>query len=139
MLTSFQAKLNEIQPNKEVGGIVLPVIFEILKKWSLSVNDQMIILGLDSEKTLDCWATHPEQVEMTTDLLIRISNVLGIFKSLEILIPDPDVADRWLSTGNDNPVFGGTPPLDRIRSGAIKDIAAVRNFLYVQQCGLGSL
>ena len=40
--------------------------------------------------------------------MVRIEPIApGIFKALEILLPDPDIADRWLSTPNDNSFFNG--------------------------------
>lgn len=121
-----------IQSNPEVSGIVLPVIFEILSKWSFGVEDQMIVLGLSEEQALHYWKAHPEDVEMMPDLIERISYMLGIFKSLEVLLQDPQIADNWLSTPNDNKLFNGEPPKSLLLSGTLADLATVRNFLDTQ-------
>ena len=89
----------------------------------------MTLLGLSNEKTLYNWKNHPEKAKLTRDLLERASYILGIFKSLEILLPDSVLADHWLTTPNDNPAFNGTAPLDRVLAGQVTDLALVRNFL----------
>ena len=133
MSTNLQDRFTAILSNPHASRTVIPVIFEILEKWSFSVEDQIIVLGLSEEKTLRDWRASPENVKLTFDLIERISYILGIFKSLEILLPDPQVADNWLSTPNDNPKFKGTAPKSSVLSGLISDLAAVRNFLKVQE------
>jgi hypothetical protein len=70
---------------------------------------------------------------MTDDRIERISYILGIFKSLETLLPDPQIVDNWLSTPNDNFLFNGAPPKSRLLTCAIADLAAVRDFLTPQK------
>ena len=89
----------------------------------------MTLLGLSNEKTLYNWKSQPETVRLTRDLLERASYILGIYKSLQILLPDEALADQWLSTPNDNPLFNGTAPLDRLLGGQVMDLAVVRDFL----------
>jgi len=60
---------------------------------------------------------------------------LGIYKSLQILLPDQTLADQWLATPNDNPLFNGTAPLDRLLAGQVVDLAVVRDFLDAQRGG----
>ncbi|HFE48004.1 MAG TPA: DUF2384 domain-containing protein, partial [Chromatiaceae bacterium] len=45
------------------------------------------------------------------------------------------LADQWLSTPNDNPLFNGTAPLDRLLAGQVVDLAMVRNFLDAERGG----
>ena len=124
-----------LQRGSAVTGSLLPAIFNIFGRWSLTGAQQMALLGLSNEKTLYNWKSHPEKAKVTRDLLERASYILGIFKSLEILLPDPVLADRWLTTPNDNPVFSGTAPLDRVLAGQVTDLALVRNFLDAERGG----
>lgn len=124
-----------LQRGSAVTGSLLPAIFNIFGRWSLTGAQQMALLGLSNEKTLYNWKSHPEKAKLTRDLLERASYILGIFKSLEILLPDPVLADRWLTTPNDNPVFSGTAPLDRVLAGQVTDLALVRNFLDAERGG----
>jgi|TARA_R110001599_G_scaffold267834_2_gene468743 hypothetical protein len=133
MESSILARFTEIQSNPNASRVVLPVIFDIFTKWSLSMSSQLILLGLSEEKALrDCRET-PEEVELSLDLIERISLILGIFKSLQILMPVPHLADAWLKTPNDGPVFNGAPPKSHLLSGEIADLAAVRNYLSYQE------
>ncbi|NKI18667.1 hypothetical protein HCU74_14735 [Spongiibacter sp. KMU-166] len=123
----------EIQSSPEASRVVLPVIFDILSKWSFTIDDQLIILGFKEEKVLrDCMEA-PEKVELTMDLIERVSLILGIFRSLEIVLPAPHIADAWLNTPNENSVFKGVPPKSHLLSGSIDDLAAVRDFLSYQE------
>lgn len=121
--------VKQLQANPEAAAIVLPVIFNIFSMWKLTGAEQMTVLGLNNEKTLYNWKKAPAKAKLTYDLIERISYVLGIFKSLEILLPDPEIADKWLSTPNDNLMFNGSPPKERMLAGMVMDLAAVRNFL----------
>ena len=118
-----------------VARSLLPAMFKIFGQWSLTGAQQMTLLGLSNEKTLYNWKNHPEKAKLTRDLLERASYILGIFKSLEILLPDSDLADHWLTTPNDNPAFNGTAPLDRVLAGQVTDLALVRNFLDAERGG----
>lgn len=122
-----------LQRNSSVASSLLPAIFAIFSQWSLTGAQQMTLLGLSNEKTLYNWKNQPEKAKLTRDLLERASYILGIYKSLEILLPDEALADQWLSTPNDNPMFNGTAPLDRLMAGQVVDLAVVRNFLDAQR------
>lgn len=118
-----------LQRGRAVTASLLPAVFNIFRQWGLTGAQQMTLLGLSNEKTLYNWKNHPEKAKLTRDLLERASYVLGIYKSLQILLPDPAAADRWLTGANDNPLFNGTAPLDRMLAGQVTDLAHVRNFL----------
>lgn len=124
-----------LQRGSSVGSSLLPALFNIFSRWRLSGAQQMTLLGLGNEKTLYNWKSQPGKAKLTRDLLERASYILGIYKSLEILLPDPALADRWLATPNDNPLFNGTAPLDRLLAGQVVDLAVVRDFLDAQRGG----
>lgn len=124
-----------LQRGPSVGASLLPALFNIFGRWGLTGAQQMTLLGLGNEKTLYNWKSRPEKARLTRDLLERASYILGIYKSLEILLPDAALADRWLATPNDNPLFNGTAPLDRLLAGQVMDLAVVRNFLDAERGG----
>ncbi|MAK43119.1 MAG: hypothetical protein CMN80_03060 [Spongiibacter sp.] len=125
----MSAAITTIQQNPRTGAVVLPVVFSIFDKWGLTGSEKMTLLGLVNERTLYNWIGQPGKASLTPDAIERISYILGIFKALEILLPDPDIADRWLSTPNDNSFFNGTAPKERMLAGMVVDLAAVRSFL----------
>lgn len=114
---------------------LLPAIFTIFSQWQLTGAQQMTLLGLSNVKTLYNWKNQPEKSKLTRDLLERASYILGIYKSLQILLSDQLLADGWLSTPNDNPLFNGTAPLERLLAGQVVDLATVRNFLDAERSG----
>jgi len=118
-----------------VASSLLPAIFNIFSQWRLTGAQQMTLLGLSNEKTLYNWKSQPEKAKLTRDLLERISYILGIYKSLQILLPNPAQADRWLASPNDNPLFNGSAPLERLLAGQVVDLAIVRDFLDTQRGG----
>ena len=124
-----------LQRGSSVGSSLLPAIFNIFRQWRLSGAQQMTLLGLTNEKTLYNWKSKPEKAKLTRDLLERTSYILGIYKSLQILLPDEALTDQWLATPNDNPLFNGTAPLDRLLAGQVTDLAVVRNFLDAERGG----
>ena len=117
------------QRGSSVTSSLLPAIFKIFSQWRLTGAQQMTLLGLSNEKTLYNWKSQPEKAMLTRDLLERASYILGIYKSLQILLPNQALADQWLPTPNYNPLFNGTAPLDRLLAGQVVDLAVVRNFL----------
>ena len=117
------------QRGSGVVQALLPALFKIFSQWHLTGTQQMTLLGLSNENTLYNWKRRPEQVRLTRDLLERASYILGIYKALQILLPEEMLADQWLTTPNDNPLFNGTAPLDRLLAGQVVDLAVVRDFL----------
>ena len=124
-----------LRRGSDVTGSLLSAIFNIFSQWQLTGAQQMALLGLSNEKTLYNWKGKPDKAKLTKDHLERASYILGIYKSLQILLPDETLADRWLSSPNDNPLFQGTAPLDRLLAGQVVDLAVVRNFLDAERGG----
>ena len=58
-----------------------------------------------------------------------MSYVLGIYKALQILLPDAEAADAWVRKPNAAPLFGGKPALHRMLSGNVADLYVVRQYL----------
>ena len=133
----MSASTAEVLSNRgeSVSKALLPTLFNIFEKWGLTGKQQMVLLGLTNEKTLYNWKSKPGSAKLSKDLLERASYILGIYKSLQILIPDAHLADGWLSTPNDNSYFNGKTPLDRMLAGHVVDLAEVRQFLDAQRSG----
>lgn len=124
-----------LQRGASITTALLPALFNIFSQWRLTGAQQMTLLGLSNEKTLYNWKGQPAKAKLSRDLLERASYILGIYKSLQILLPDPVLADRWLTMPNDNPLFNGMAPLDRLLAGQVVDLAVVRNFLDAERGG----
>jgi hypothetical protein len=66
---------------------------------------------------------------LSFDTLTRLSLILGIYKSLQLLYPEPRFADSWIRMPNTNQLFGGTPPLTLMIDGGIDGLYKVRRLL----------
>ena len=118
-----------LQPYSIDPGSLLPAIFNIFSLWRLTGQQQMTLLGLSNEKTLYNWKKQPEKAKLTRDCLERASYILGIYRALQVLFTDEAQSDQWLHAPNDNPLFGGTAPLDKMLEGLVVDLAVVREHL----------
>jgi hypothetical protein len=118
-------------PNrKDLTGPALRTFFRIADAWKLKEPEQMLILGLDSRSTLQSWK-RGAVAAIPKDALERISYVLGIYKGLQILLPKS--ADEWVHKPNKSPVFGGRSALERMVSGNVADLYAVRQYIDAQR------
>lgn len=94
----------------------------------------MTLLGVTARSTFFKWKKNSD-VELSRDTLERISYLLGIYKALQILLPDPHAADAWVRRPNQAPVFGGRSALERMLSGHVADLFVVRRYLDAQRGG----
>ena len=119
---------------KGLSAPALRTFLRIAALWGLSVDEQMTLLGLTARSTYFKWKRDPGVV-LPRDTLERISYVLGIYKALQILLPDEKAADEWLMRSNSAPVFGDRSALDRMLSGQVADLFVVRQYLDAQRGG----
>jgi hypothetical protein len=101
----------------------------IAQAWGLSVDEQLTLLGQPPRSTFFAWRKHPDKAALPRDTLERLSNLLGIYKSLQILLPDPAAADAWVRKPNSAPGFGGRSALQQMLAGNVSDLNGVRRYL----------
>src|SRR5215469_17372883 len=90
----------EAKPDRRVlSALALRAFFRIAQLWNLSAREQMTLLGLSARSTFYKWQKDP-QVELPRDTLERLSYILGIYKALQILLPDAEAADCWIRKPN---------------------------------------
>ena len=118
----------EQAPAGDLGGPALRSFFRLAEHWKLRIAEQRRLLGDPAESTFFKWKRdqdgHPAR-----DVIERISYLLGIWKSLQILFPDPAVADAWVRKPNKAAMFGGRSALERMLAGNVSDLNAVRRYL----------
>jgi hypothetical protein len=115
-----------------LGGAGLRAFANIAEAWSLPVADQLKLLGIASRSTFFKWRRE-RNPRLPRDTLERLSYLLGIYKSLQILLPDPKIADEWVRKANAAPTFGGRSALERMLSGQVADLYVVRQYLDAQR------
>jgi Protein of unknown function (DUF2384) len=101
----------------------------IAAAWGLSVEQQLVLLGQPPRSTFFAWRKQPDKAHLPRDTLERLSCLLGIYKSLQILLPDPAAADGWVHRPNTAAPFGGASALQRMLGGNVSDLHLVRRYL----------
>src|SRR5437899_11920577 len=120
------SQLSPIPPDrrrdpKVRGAMSAPAMrafFNVAGTWRLNNEEQRALLGWPPESTF--YKYKAGQVgTLSYDMLMRISLVLGIYKDLRVLYPEPNLADAWVKLPNSNPLFGGRPALVLMTEGGI--------------------
>lgn len=110
-----------------LAGPALRTFFNVAEAWHLSTDEARTLLGNPPRSTFFAWKK--TGAPLARDTLERISYVLGIYKALQILLPDAQAADAWVRKPNSAPLFGGKPALERMLSGNVADLYVVRQYL----------
>jgi len=114
---------------RRMAAAGLRAFARIAAAWGLTVDEQLRLLGSPPRSTYFAWRKHPEKASLPRDTLERLSNLLGIYKSLQILLPDAAAADAWVRQPNQAPPFGGGTALARMLGGNVSDLNLVRRYL----------
>ena len=110
----------------------LRTFFRIAALWQLSVDEQLVLLGSPGRSTYFKWKKEGA-TSVPRDVLERLSYILGIWKALQILLPDEAAADGWVRRPNEAEPFGGRSALERMLSGNVADLYEVRRYLDAQR------
>jgi hypothetical protein len=122
------------QVRRSMSGPAMRAVFSIGAAWQLQAEEQRALLGWPAASTFFKYkAGHVSTLPY--DMLMRISLVLGIYKDLHILYPEPDLANRWVRLPNSNPLFGGQPALSLMTGGGIDGLYQVRRLLDARRGG----
>ena len=122
------------QPRRDLAAPALRTFFNIAALWRLSVEEQLTLLGLGARSTYFKWKQEPP-ASLPPDTLERLSYILGIYKALQILLPDERAADEWVRRPNAAPPFNGQSALDRMLQGKVADLYEVRRYLDAERGG----
>lgn len=107
-------------------AIALRAFFQIAAHWQLDADQCRTLLGAPARATYFQWKAG-RIGRVPHDVIRRISWLLGIWKALQILFPQPERADAWLH--RPNTLLGGQSALQRMLAGDVSDLAEVRNLL----------
>ena len=113
---------------QKMSGPALRSFFKLALTWDLNVAEQRALLGWPATSTFHKYKSG-DNGTLSVDTLTRISLVLGIYKALNILYPDAQLANRWVKLPNSNPLFGGKPALVLMTDGDIDGLLQVRRLL----------
>jgi len=121
---------------RKMSGSALRTFLNVASSWKLSVEEQRALLGWPAESTYFKYKAGKVSA-LGYDTLMRISIVLGIYKALHILYPEPQLADAWIRLPNTNPMFGGRPALALMVEGGMDSLYQVRRLLDSRRGGGG--
>ena len=119
---------------RRMSGPAIRTFFNIGSAWGLAVAEQRALLGWPAPSTYHKYKAGNVSA-LSYDALTRISLVLGIYKALHILYPEPELANRWVKLPNANPMFGGKPALSLMTDNGIDGLYQVRRLLDARRGG----
>ncbi len=112
----------------------LRAFFRIMELWQVNSDDARVLLGQPGRSTFFKWKKEGAG-SLPHDVVRRISYVLGIYKTLQIIFQQPGQADAWVR--KPNAAFGGRTALEHMLGGDVTDLALVRRTLDAVR-GLGA-
>lgn len=123
------------EARERLSPSALKAFFNIIDRWSLRDEDARVLLGGVTNGPYYDMKKHPDGRVLDADKLLRISYLVGIFKSLNILHGEA-VADEWVRLANANRMFGGATPLAFMMQGGTPAMQAVRRLLDARRGGI---
>ncbi len=129
--------LSRLEERRRLPPAALKALFNIVEHWQISDEDARQLLGGISNGAyyqLKRNTAHARLKTLDQDRLVRISYLIGIFKSLNILYSQR-LADQWMQLPNTNPIFAGRTPLDYILRGGTPAMDMVRRLLDARRGG----
>ena len=118
-----------------LSASALKAFFNVIERWHVRDEDARRLLGGISNGPYYEMKRRPEGRVLDADKLMRISYLIGIFKSLNILHREV-LADEWVRLPNANRIFSGATPLDYMMRGGAPAMQTVRRLLDARRGGL---
>lgn len=113
---------------RRLSAPALRTFFSIARAWELSTTEERALLGWPPSSTFHKYKSG-DVAALSFDTLTRLSLVLGIYKALQILYPEPAFADRWIRMPNAHPLFGGRSPIAFLCDAGFDGLLQVRRLL----------
>lgn len=115
------------RPNAEMAAVALKACARVSEAWGLSLREAAGLVDM-SESTWKRARKPGFAGDLTRDQLLRLSAIIGIYKSLELYFSAP-VSREWMTRPNTGPLFGGARPIDTVIEEGLPQILAVRTYL----------
>src|SRR2546430_2666504 len=90
---SASDKRSPPQQAAQAAAAGLRAFTRIAELWGLSIAEQQTLLGIASRSTYFKWKKDPH-ARLPRDTLERLSYLLGIYKALQLLLPQARAADE---------------------------------------------
>jgi hypothetical protein len=119
---------NDPAVRRRLSAPALRTFFNIARAWELPATAERALLGWPPPSTIHKYKSGDAGV-LSFDTLTRVSLVLGIYKALHILYPEPAFADAWMKMPNSNALFGGRSPMAFIADAGLDGLFQLRRLL----------
>jgi hypothetical protein len=126
--------LGKREVRERLSPSALKAFFNITERWQIRDEDARALLGGLSNGPYYRWKKDPNRT-LDTDVLTRVSLLIGIFKALNIVYGEK-LADEWVRLPNQNRIFGGQTPLAYMMAGGLPALQTVRQLLDARRGGL---
>jgi hypothetical protein len=120
--------LTDAATRRRLSPSAIAAILKIAERWGLKNDDAMKLLGGASHGRYYELKKNSHRGVLTQDELTRVSLLIGIFKSLNILF-GKKLANQWILRPNSNPMFQNSPPFDVLVRGGVPGMLSVRRLL----------
>ncbi|MFW8635690.1 antitoxin Xre-like helix-turn-helix domain-containing protein [Cribrihabitans pelagius] len=111
----------------ELTAVALKAYARAAGAWGLTLKEAAALADM-SESTWKRARKPGFSGELTKDQLLRLSAIIGIYKSLELYFSEP-LARAWITRPNTGPLFGGARPVDTAIEGGLPQILNIRTYL----------
>ena len=118
--------LSRLETRERLSQSAIDGFFAITEKWRVPVEQAGELLGGVPRSTV--YKMKAASGTLRQDELTRVSYLISIYKALHILLPD-ELADRWITQPNDDPLFSGQTPLNHMIRVGIPGMQQVRSLL----------
>lgn len=108
-------------------AVALKAYGRIVELWGLKLREAAQLVDM-SESTWKRARRPGYSGALGKDQMLRISALVGLFKSLELYFSEP-IAREWIKLVNEGPEFEGMRPLDAMISGGLPKIIRVRAYI----------
>jgi hypothetical protein len=115
----------------EEAAAMFRAALKIFRLWGVT-DDQAAVLLDAPRRTFARWKGGPIG-RLGRDSKARLSNLMGIHKSLRIVFHDPTRGYAWIKAPNE--AFSGRSALDVMLGGDLTDIMRVRRYLDAERGG----
>ena len=116
------------------GAVALKAFGRIVQEWGLTLAEAAALADM-SESTWKRAKKPGFAGDLTHDQMLRLSAVVGIYKSLRLYFSD-EIAQGWIRLPNQGPLFGGARPVDTMIEDGLPQFLRVRDYLDALRGGM---
>ena len=113
--------------NPRATAVALKAYRNIAHNWALSARQAAALADMSPGK----WrgAQRPNyRGRVNVDQMLRLSALIGIYRSLELYFDTP-IARSWILLSNQEPLFAGDKPVERMIDRSLPYMLSVRHYL----------